>query len=193
MRERLQRSVERRLSKPIPSCLWPFKLYFDMKSESGCVTHLYNLISDLFFVVDIWIIIWFVGCCRFYYLFFSISQKLELVIELHIIYICPFVQLMQIILQFLCVLFIFLFLEGFEYHQQSMILLSPLFRNLYQIFRNRRGPNTDPWGTPLLTWASLNILPSTATHCCQFDRKLCIHTPTLPIIPILLSLFSNAE
>ena len=28
----------------------------------------------------------------------------------------------------------FLFLEGFEYHRQSMILLSPLFHNLYQIY-----------------------------------------------------------
>ena len=27
-----------------------------------------------------------------------------------------------------------LFIEGFEYHQQNIILLSPLFRNLYQIY-----------------------------------------------------------
>ena len=27
-----------------------------------------------------------------------------------------------------------LFLEGLEYHQQSMILVSPLFRYLYQIY-----------------------------------------------------------
>ena len=32
-----------------------------------------------------------------------------------------------------------LFLEGFEYHRQSMILLSPLFRNLYQIYVLRIG------------------------------------------------------
>ena len=45
------------------------------------------------------------------------------------------------------------FLEGFEYYRYSMIVLSPLFRNLYQIYvlKNRRGPNTDPWGMPFLT------------------------------------------
>ena len=37
-------------------------------------------------------------------------------------------------MQHLCVLFIFYSLEGFEYHRQSMILLSRLFRNLYQIY-----------------------------------------------------------
>ena len=42
-----------------------------------------------------------------------------------------------------------LFLKGFKYHRQSMILLSLPFRNLYQIYVlvYRRGPNTDPWGT----------------------------------------------
>ena len=45
-----------------------------------------------------------------------------------------------------------LFREGFEYHRQSMILLSPIFRYLYQIcVSGIRGPNTDPWGTTLLT------------------------------------------
>ena len=90
-----------------------------------------------------------------------------------------------------------LFLEGFEYHRQIMILLSPLFSNLYQInlfyyfviyisiiIRNRRGPSTDPWGTPLLTWDSLDVVPLAATHCCLFDKKLWIHTPILPLIPI---------
>ena len=32
----------------------------------------------MFFVADVWIIIWFVGCCIFYFLFFSISQKFKL-------------------------------------------------------------------------------------------------------------------
>ena len=34
---------------------------------------------------------------------------------------------------FMCPLHL-LFLEGFDYHRQSMILLSPLFHNLYQIY-----------------------------------------------------------
>ena len=47
-----------------------------------------------------------------------------------------------------------LFLEGFEYHRQSMILVSPVFCNLYLAdicIRNRRGPDTESWGMPLLT------------------------------------------
>ena len=32
-----------------------------------------------------------------------------------------------------------LFLEGFEYHRQSMILLRPLFRNFYQIYVSKIG------------------------------------------------------
>ena len=70
-----------------------------------------------------------------------------------------------------------LLIDGFEYYRQSMILLSLLFCNLYQIYV-WRGPNTEPWGKPLLTLASLNVVPLTPTHCCLFDRKLCIDAHT---------------
>ena len=36
-----------------------------------------------------------------------------------------------------------------------------------------------------------DVVPLTITICCLFDRKLCIHTPPLPLIPIFLSLFNN--
>ena len=110
-----------------------------MTSESGCVAHQHAQISDLLFDVNIWIIKRFVGWCKFY--FMKISQKFDHVgIEIHIVCICPFVQLTEIILYHLCPLhLLFLEVEGFEYHQQSMILLSPLFRYLYQTYVLRRG------------------------------------------------------
>ena len=80
-------------------------------------------------------IIRFVVYCRFYFPFFSISQKFELAgIELHIVCICPFAYS-------LCISFWpsmrplrLLFLVVFEYHQQSIILLCRWFRYLYQIY-----------------------------------------------------------
>ena len=57
-------------------------------------------------------------------------------------------------------------------------------------FRNRRGPHS-PCGTPLLTWVSLDVVPLTVINYCPFDRKLCIHTPPLPSIPIFMSLFNS--
>ena len=74
-----------------------------------------------------------------------------------------------------------LFPEGFEYYQQSKIMLSRLFHYLYQIYVSGIGgaPTLSLGaGKPPLSWASLDVVIWTATHCCLFDRKLCIRTPT---------------
>ena len=61
-------------------CIFPDSEYFiSLQVFSNNYTD-----SHLFFVVDVWIIIWFVGCCRLYFLFFSISQKFKLVLYLPI-------------------------------------------------------------------------------------------------------------
>ena len=79
-----------------------------------------------------------------------------------------------------------------------MKLLSTLFRNLIQICVVSEGALTLTLGIChfLLAWASLDVVPLTEQRnnnidCCLFDYKLCIHTPTLPLILIFLSLFSN--
>ena len=66
-----------------------------------------------------------------------------------------------------------------------MTLLS-VISIVYQIYVlgiELRGPDADSCGTPLLTCASLDVVPLAATNCCLFARNLCIHAATLPLIP----------
>ena len=97
-----------------------------MKSESGCVTHHYAKISDLFFVVDVWIIIWFCMLLQILFPVLFISRSSNLLALNFILFVSA--NLYSICKSFcsicMCPLHI-LFLEGFEYHRQSMILLRP--------------------------------------------------------------------
>ena len=94
-------------------------------------------------MLDLWLVlclqylnhIWFGGYCRFYFLFFFNITEVRtcwhwtsyyFYLPICTAYANPFVASV-------CP-FNFLFLVGFEYHQQSMILLSPLNSYLYQIY-----------------------------------------------------------
>ena len=53
-----------------------------------------------------------------------------------------------------------------------MILIGEISLFLLDIcISNRRGPNTDPWGTPLQTRASLDGVQLTVTNCYLFGEK----------------------
>ena len=49
--------------------------------------------------------------------------------------------------------------------------------------RNRIGPRTVPWGTPLITAATKDIMPSRATTCSRSVRKSAIQLYNFPVIP----------
>lgn len=49
--------------------------------------------------------------------------------------------------------------------------------------KNRRGPRTDPWGTPLTTGIGLDTSPSSTTYCTLLLRKAETHLQMLPRIP----------
>ena len=57
--------------------------------------------------------------------------------------------------------------------------------------RKSRGPNTEPWGTPLMTSVGYDLYPLTAISWVLDVRKLWIHTPSLPVTPIAFSLCSR--
>ena len=109
------------------------KYIFNMKCEICCVSHHFGWISDLFFFLQS-CLNYHVICWVLQFLFhpFPILQKFELAgIEFHIVCMCP--DLKNIIIATGCPLHL-LFLEGFEYHQWSMVLSSPVFCYLYQIY-----------------------------------------------------------
>ena len=57
--------------------------------------------------------------------------------------------------------------------------------------KNRSGPKTDPWGTPLSTSNSSDSCPLITTFCFLFSKKAFIQLPTCPFIPCFSS-FSNS-
>ena len=48
---------------------------------------------------------------------------------------------------------------------------------------NRSGPNTLPWGMPLVTLAHVDLLPFTTTLWRRPERNASIHSSTVPPIP----------
>ena len=57
--------------------------------------------------------------------------------------------------------------------------------------RNNMGPNTDPWGTPLITGLQLDSSPSTTTLCFLPDNQSLTQFTTLSPIPWDFNLISN--
>ena len=131
------------LSKPIPSCLWPFKLYFYYEEwKRLCCSSL---------CLDLWLVL-----CRRCLNYYMICMLLQIIfcVLYHIaevqtcwhccqqatmneqatyyLYLPICTAYVNHFVASVCLLHL-LFLEGFEYHRQSMILLSPLLRNLYHI------------------------------------------------------------
>ena len=49
--------------------------------------------------------------------------------------------------------------------------------------RNSKGPNTVPWGTPEVTWARLERLPSYTTDCERFVKNDSVQLDKGPRIP----------
>ena len=55
--------------------------------------------------------------------------------------------------------------------------------------RNKTGPNTLPWGTPLMTSEVLDGTPFTTTRCVLPLKKDSIHFNKLPVMPYASSFF----
>ena len=55
--------------------------------------------------------------------------------------------------------------------------------------RNRRGPITEPWGTPDKTGLGEDLTPLTTTVWDRLLRKLCSHWPSCPPMPMASSFF----
>ena len=107
-----------------------------MKSESGCVTHQFltcSLSSMFESSYDLYVVVDFISCSFPYR---RSSNLLALNFILFVAAICT--AYVNNFVASVCPLHL-LFLEGFKYHRQRMTLLSPLFRNLYQIYVLRIG------------------------------------------------------
>ena len=59
------------------------------------------------------------------------------------------------------------------------------------IIRKRSGPSTDPWGTPEIASVTSDKVQLTDTLCNLPVRKDFIQSSSLPLIPVLLILFSR--
>jgi len=57
--------------------------------------------------------------------------------------------------------------------------------------RNKSGPNTDPWGTPLITFVYLELLPIKTTLCSISLSQSSIQSYILLIIPNALTFIIN--
>ena len=72
-----------------------------------------------------------------------------------------------------------------------VMLLSTLFEISLIRTRKSTGPSTVPCGTPLRTLSLLLTPPGILTWWRLLVRKLCSHSPSLPQIPKVFSLFSS--
>ena len=138
-----------------------FNYISNMKYESGCAAHHCTQISDLFFNINIWIIIRFVDCYSFYLPFFTISQKLKLALT--------FTLFVSAHMCSVCKSFCSIWVSSSSYiprrirvqlvqHDTVKSIMYFIIYIRYRMYWNRRDPNTDPCGMPLLTWASLDVV-----------------------------------
>ena len=115
------------LSTPIPSCLWLFYYIYNMKSESAYDAHHYAQIYELFFAVNIWIITQFVDYCSFFSCSFPHRKSSILMALNFLLFVSPICTVhVNDFVASECPLHL-LFLEGFDYHQRSLTLSSPLY------------------------------------------------------------------
>ena len=84
----------------------------------------------------------------------------------------------------------FKFLYVFVEFDTAKQLADEFFKQFLRSYiKNRMGPNTDPWGTPLMTRAIAEWIPLMATNCFR-STKNCftfIHENSLPFISYRLS------
>jgi hypothetical protein len=55
--------------------------------------------------------------------------------------------------------------------------------NVGYICKNKRGPSTEPCGTPDKTWADVDFAPSSTTFWFQFSKNDLIHVTVLWLTP----------
>ena len=104
-----------------------FNYIFNMKSEIGSLAHYHDLISDLFFVVNIWIIIWVVGYCRLFPVRFHIAEVQTCWYwTSYYLYLPICTASVNHFVVSVCPLYL-LFFEGFECHWQSRILINCMY------------------------------------------------------------------
>ncbi len=115
-----------------------------------------------------------------------------LLIENHLPFVGPSHTLSRSTCNSLLVWLRLILLYIFESSSKSFIVLLIMSGMSLINIRNSDGPNTLPWGTPLVTGAHSECVPLINTLCFLSCRKLFIHFSTFPLIPYPNSFFSSS-
>ena len=104
-------------------------------------------------------------------------------IKLHLPVVCPLTNSVQIILQWYSISLVSNWSKQLVSSANfSVPLVVPTLRSLINI-KNKTGPSTEPWGTPLMTCCQLELEPSSLIFCHLSFNHASIQLQTTPSMP----------